>query len=225
MDSEVRILPPAFNNMIKKEKKILYLILIVSLLSFILILQNLSSFLLGNIDKQINSSVQQIQFPALVLLSKIVSNIFEPSFFILFFLVVIGILAYKKRKIEAVALLIFALLSFGLGQLIKIIVHRQRPLDALISEASFSFPSGHALMALVFFGALIYLFGHHVKSVKGKRLLTVLATLLILIISFSRIILNAHWFSDTLGSLALGTFLLTLFALIANRIGIFRKRS
>ena len=215
--------------MIKKEleineKRLLYLILIVSLLTFLLILQNINGLFFSSLDSNVNLSMQKMQTPFLIEISKIINYTFEPGVFVVYFLIVIGILFYKKRIMEATGLAIFTLISAGLLDLIKILVQRPRPFDSLIIETDPSFPSGHALMAVVFFGTLIYLFEHHVKSVRTKIWLTVLSVLIVIIIGASRIYLNIHWFSDVLASYALGTFLLISFVLIVHKVHLFRNR-
>ncbi len=207
------------------EKQVIYLISFVSLISFILILQSLSNSWLSNFDTKINLSIPEIRNNFFIEISKIIHYSFEPSIFIILFLVVICFLFYKKRKLEAISLTILTIITSIISQGIKILVHRPRPLNSLITETDFSFPSGHALMALVFFGTLVYLFEHHIKSRSAKRILIVLAALLVLLIGVSRLILNVHWFSDVLGSFALGIFLLCIYVLITNKISLFKKES
>jgi len=89
---------------------------------------------------------------------------------------------------------------------IKILVHRLRPEHALIPITKYSFPSGHATMAIIFFSILSYSIVEHIKN-KTKILLTSITLILILLIGFSRIYLGVHWFSDVLGGLILGLFI------------------
>ena len=109
-----------------------------------------------------------------------------------------------------------------MGELIKIVLQRTRPINALVIERTFSFPSGHALMAIIFFGILIYLFEHHIKEKRNKSLLTASAVILVILISLSRVYLGVHWFSDILASFALGTFLLVLYIIILSHTDIFK---
>lgn len=204
----------------KNEKSLLYLILVVSIFSFFLILISINSSPLSNLDNKINISMQKIQINSLVSLSKIINYVFEPTVFAVLLLAMVIFLFYKRRKVEAYALTAFTIVSIGLLELFKILVQRPRPIDALIFESDSAFPSGHALMALVFFGTLIYLFEHHIESLKAKRWVMILGIAIISIISFSRIYLNVHWFSDVIGSFALGIFLLTAFILVVHRIHI-----
>ena len=65
------------------------------------------------------------------------------------------------------------------------------------------FPSGHASIAIVFWGALAILF--------QKRWLSILSLFLMILIPFSRIYLGVHFLADVLGGVVLGALLLAVF--------------
>ncbi|MFD2161981.1 phosphatase PAP2 family protein [Paradesertivirga mongoliensis] len=106
--------------------------------------------------------------------------------------------------------------SWLVSSSIKIIVDRPRPTEDLVrivEEANRkSFPSGHVLFYVVFFGFLTLLM-YHLKSIpKTLRAVIGIASLfLIFSVPVSRIYLGAHWFTDVLGGFLLGiACLLTL---------------
>jgi membrane-associated phospholipid phosphatase len=208
----------------KKDRFVLNLILVVSLLVFFFILLNLNNSSFIDFDKGINSFMDSHHYSPLVFISKIISGIFEPVVFAILFLLIIIHLFYKKRKKEANALAFLTFITFAFLELIKLIVHRARPVNSLVTESTFSFPSGHALMAVVFFGMLLFLFEHHIHKKKTKILLTILDVLLILMIGISRIYLNIHWFSDVIASFALGSSLIVFYMLKINSTNIFKRR-
>jgi undecaprenyl-diphosphatase len=70
------------------------------------------------------------------------------------------------------------------------------PLDAF---SGFAFPSGHALMSAVAWGAVALFAIRHARTGSARHLTVVLYTALILSIGFSRIYLGAHWPNDVLG--------------------------
>ncbi|WP_426997765.1 LssY C-terminal domain-containing protein [Pseudarthrobacter sp. N5] len=132
---------------------------------------------------------------------------------VIFFLIVLGIASWRRRQWWLPVLLAAA---FGLetasSTVIKQLVARPRPDRSLglLTENSFSFPSGHTLTATVVGGLAAYLLCRTVKSYIG-RLMIVLATLAaVLLVGISRIYLGVHYPSDILGSLALGLFLLSV---------------
>ena len=107
-------------------------------------------------------------------------------------------------------LLLFAMAGDALlVGLLKIIVMSQRPLNGLIAEAGYSFPSGHAAGSAVFFGVLTYLIWKNWDSKKVKAFSGGLYVSITAIVGFDRIYLNVHWFSDVLGAVFLGAFWLT----------------
>ncbi|MDP3779513.1 MAG: LssY C-terminal domain-containing protein [bacterium] len=93
-----------------------------------------------------------------------------------------------------------------ISSLIKNLVERPRPpvTSALIIEKSFSFPSGHTLVAVAFYGFLAYTFYRLGGTKRAKTLSIILGGTAILAIAFSRLYLGIHWPSDILASLALG---------------------
>ena len=87
---------------------------------------------------------------------------------------------------------------------LKLTLGRARPTAIYDGVERFSFPSGHAASSIVLYGFLAVLIARgRLPSVKWAAALT--AVLLIGTVSFSRLYLGAHWMSDVLGSLTLGT--------------------
>ena len=85
------------------------------------------------------------------------------------------------------------LLMFAL----KHLFHRKRPLNPLLANAKgLSFPSGHAIMSVTFYGLIIYILSHEIKSPVLK--IPAIGTLITLmqVIGFSRIYLRVHYASD-----------------------------
>ncbi len=95
----------------------------------------------------------------------------------------------------------------------KHLVERKRPplSVALIQEDGFSFPSGHAFMAMAFYGLIGYFVFRRVRSKTFKVLVVLLFAFLIIIISFSRLYLGVHWPSDVLASLTAGLAWISVF--------------
>ncbi len=86
----------------------------------------------------------------------------------------------------------------------KVIVQRERPALAVYAEDSFSFPSGHATVAVVFYGFLAYLIWRTVVNRNIRLNALLLSAVLILTVGFSRLYLGVHYLSDVLGGYVLG---------------------
>jgi len=87
--------------------------------------------------------------------------------------------------------------------LIKIILQRSRPVDLYHGASEFSFPSGHAAMSLSLYGFLAVLLAHD-ASPRFRRIVLCATLSVLVLISFSRIYLGAHWMSDVLAGIAFG---------------------
>jgi membrane-associated phospholipid phosphatase len=111
------------------------------------------------------------------------------------------------------ALIILAALVDLLVVGIKIVVARPRPTDDLVAVyqriTSASFPSGHVVHYVVFFGALAYLVWRvRASAVPGwpwlRLAIVVASAALIVLIGPSRIYLGVHWPTDVLGGYLIG---------------------
>lgn len=206
-------------KIIKKENlKLYFLIGLASLIIFIYFLIDLHYHLaFFNLDAKLNFLASQIDNQVIINISKVITNLFDPLAFIILSLIITTYFIYKKRNREAISYIIITCVAFGLVNLIKILVHRIRPENALVSENTFSFPSSHAVMAVIFFGFLVYLIELHTKSKVKKEILSGLALLFVLVVGLTRIILSVHWFSDVLAGFMLGIFLLFSYIILLKK--------
>lgn len=88
---------------------------------------------------------------------------------------------------------------------LKFITARQRPdfLDG-ITAASPSFPSAHATVSMASYGTIGLTIADGVAQ--GRGLILAIAALLILTISFSRLLLSLHYLTDVLAGAIVGLF-------------------
>lgn len=121
----------------------------------------------------------------------------------------------RTREGFGVPCSVAALASTAINRIVKNIVLRARPdkLLHLIQQGGFSFPSGHAMTGLVFYGMLAYCLTVEARKNGAHAALFRAAAaaicLLIFLIGISRIYLGVHYPSDVLGGLLLGGALLT----------------
>ena len=97
---------------------------------------------------------------------------------------------------------------------LKKLVHVSRPLNPLIVATDFSFPSGHATLAVIFFGLLVYFFKDQIHSKISRRIFILVCVIATFAVCISRLYLNVHWLSDVLAGMALGVFWLTLYIVL-----------
>jgi membrane-associated phospholipid phosphatase len=138
---------------------------------------------------------------------------------------IVYFLFIKKHRWYSIKIPVIALSSLALMFLLKNLFGRHRPDIPLLREAQgLSFPSGHALMSVTFYGLLIYLVWHTVSRKWLKWLLISLLFLLILTIGFTRIYLRVHYPSDVFAGFAIGFLWLVISIWIMDRVEKFSKR-
>ena len=104
------------------------------------------------------------------------------------------------------------------NQVIKHIIRRPRPnVLRLVEESGYSFPSGHSMVSMAFYGIIIYLVYKNVTNKYLKWSLITLLSLLILSIGFSRIYVGVHYFTDVVGGFLLGLAYLIIYINIYNK--------
>lgn len=126
---------------------------------------------------------------------------------------VVVILALAGLRWEAVSTL-FAILSTGVGALVKLVVFRPRPSADLVyvfrQLPSSGFPSGHVVSTTAFCGFLVFLIYTLLKPSPGRTAMLIVLITLISLMGLSRIYLGQHWFSDVMGAYLFGSLWLVL---------------
>lgn len=116
--------------------------------------------------------------------------------------------ALLRRRMDYWLLGLVATVPGGMvvNVLMKLAFARARPVfeQPLVTLSTFSFPSGHASGATLFYGFLACLLVRHVASTGMRALIVAGAIAMVLAVSFSRIYLGAHYLTDVLAGMAEG---------------------
>ena len=140
---------------------------------------------------------------------KVITNLSSVIFIIVIATIAIIFIRNKRIKLLLASNLIGITI---INNLLKVIVARDRPnINRLVNENGYSFPSGHSITSMVFYGYLIYLIYRYVDNKNIKVSLIIFLSLLILMIGFSRIYLGVHYTSDVMGGFLLGVVYLIVF--------------
>ena len=195
--------------------KILYVVknykcFVVSLLALVIFIVILINVLNGNVsgfDATIYNAINALKCNFMTGFFKAITRFGDEE--ILITIAIICLIFIKNRKIGGI--IAINLVSVGLlNHILKEIVQRQRPPLELrmVEESSFSFPSGHAMASLAFYGLIIYFIS---KKAKNKNIACISLSLLIFLVGISRIYLGVHYASDVLAGFLISIVYLTLY--------------
>ena len=121
-------------------------------------------------------------------------------------------LLWKRRHFWVAAVISAVFGGMALNKLLKYIFHRSRPHfdDPLLSLTSYSFPSGHAMLATVLYGVIAAYLCSVFKSWRWRAVIGLAALGLVLLVAFSRVYLGAHYPTDVVAAMAEGMAWLSL---------------
>lgn len=185
-------------------KKFLYLFVFLFFVDFIMVITGFSS----NFDNAISLFFSVHNNVIFTNIFKAISFICSPKFMIVLN-VLLFIFIIVKKKYKLFIIVLSSISSVIINNLVKIIVRRERP-DYLrmVMEKSYSFPSGHAMISVLFFGSIIYLVNKY--NLKYKKLITFSLSTFVLLVGISRIYLGVHYLTDVVGGYLLGFIVLFL---------------
>lgn len=118
----------------------------------------------------------------------------------------------RRERYWLAALLLSVPVGMLLNVLLKYLFQRPRPQfdEPLLTLATYSFPSGHASGAMLFYGFLVAYLVRSTHNRRGWALAAALAGLMVLLVAASRVYLGAHYLSDVLAAIAEGCLWLTI---------------
>lgn len=189
----------------KKEIIIISIISILFIILSILVVTNKTS----KFDALIHTYILKIRTNNLTKILTLITNLAGASF--LLALTVLLIIFMKNKRIP---LYMFFNLTFAFitNEIAKNIFLRTRPIGInLIEETGLSFPSGHSMVSLSFYGFIIFILFKKMKNKKLKNILNIILGILIITIGFSRIYLGVHYFTDIIGGFLLAIIYLNIY--------------
>ena len=179
-------------EIVKNNKR--WIIAAICMVVFLIILEDVLDNEIVNFDKAVYSFVISTK-------SDIVTSFFKNVTFWgsavpLISICIVSFIVLKNKKIAALILANLTI-SAALNLLLKNVIRRDRPIGyRLIEESGFSFPSGHSMASMAFYGLIIYFVIRFVKNRALKIFLSIMLSLLIILIGMSRIYLGVHYPSD-----------------------------
>ena len=192
---------------------------------FIELTEFLKSDVLANYDTAVTNFFIDFRSPAITTVFTFITNFGDTlGYVIMFSLSAIFFYWILKSWKYVAQIALVMILALGSNLLLKKTIDRARPVsEHLVEVETLSFPSGHATMAMAFYGFIIYLiFSLPINKFIKFFLITIFA-FLILGIGLSRIYLGVHYPSDVFGGFIAGFIWVVFCVMIFNLIKIFRR--
>ena len=195
-------------NKIKNSKR--YILLFICLILFSIILINVLSGNIQNFDFNIYKLISSIKSNVMDIFFRGITRFGDEEVLIL--IAVACLVFIKNRKIGASIAINLA--SIGLiNHILKEVIQRPRPPIEfrMVEESSFSFPSGHAMASMAFYGLIVYYIYNYIKNKTIKNIICATLSVLIFLVGISRIYLGVHYASDVLAGFLFSIVYLILY--------------
>lgn len=180
---------------------------IVALTCFLAIAVIYSSGYFDSINQVTNLYAASIQTEMLTDAAILISRCFDTIILLGLTLLLGGLLLYKKDTQQGMLLIGAMGINVFLLLICKTVVISPRPLNALVVENDYSFPSGHVTSTIIFVGMLSY-FAWQKRNTITKLCLVFFGSALVGIVAFDRVYLNVHWLSDVIAAPFIAVFII-----------------
>ena len=188
------------------------LIFSICLIIFVILARLLLADKVSGFDNKVYNLVIKMKCDPVTFIFKVITT-FCSIWFVALLTILIMIFGKDKKKAYYIALNL--LLCFLLNQGLKILFARERPTGInMLDLSTYSFPSGHSMISVAFYGFIGYLFLHSKRDKKIRIFVIISAMILTLLIGISRIYLGVHYASDVLAGFVLSLAYLILFVSI-----------
>ena len=169
--------------------------------------------LLQTVDDAVWEWVVSAEQPVLVWLAELL-DLVGSTVVMAIVTAIIGLTLWiRDRRLRAVTLVLAMATAQLTNVVLKYAYQRPRPPMPLISESTWSFPSGHSVMA----GALVAVIVYVVPAGEStRRTWLVAGSIYVAAMAFSRVYLRVHWLSDVTAGVAEGVAVATLVVLLAG---------
>lgn len=177
-------------------------ILLVSFLVLTLAVKSQSD-MISYLDNITSAFFQSTRNPDLTNLMTIISTVVSPLTTSLIALVILGYQYFLNQRIAVWLFMLF----FGtnaLALLLKDIIARHRPMNQLVFDSGYSFPSGHTISTFLLMILVLVVARQRLRRVLSQVVFVIFALVILASVIFSRLYLENHFLTDILGSLLLG---------------------
>lgn len=188
-----------------------FIYLVIAILTAWLASEFRESHIFARTDSLIAQYFLSMRSDFLTMIMKSVTFLGDAKFVIATLAVILFFLTLVKKYVYSTALVLATVGVFITSLLFKDIFSRPRPQGhQLVIENGFSFPSGHAIIAIALYGMLAYFLIKYFKNKYAKIAAGIIGFTVIAAIGVSRVYLGVHWPSDVIGSYIFGGFWLAI---------------
>ncbi|MDO6473278.1 phosphatase PAP2 family protein [Maribacter sp. 1_MG-2023] len=205
--------------------KIAFVIVVGGINLFVELTEILKTETPATYDTAITDYVISYRRPGLTSYFKFMTNVGDVYGYLIVLgvFLLISLLVFKCWKYVVQATLILALATIS-NMVLKRFIDRARPgIEHLISVETLSYPSGHAMSAMAFYGFLIFLVTKFNIQKVMKYVLMITLITIILSIGISRVYLEVHFPSDIAGGFIAGFIWVVFCVLVFDLIELFKK--
>ncbi len=168
------------------------------------------------VDNLLKTWINEISSPALDVFFRAITHLGSPAAFILLAFMGLVFLCIKGHIKQGIILDVGLIAGWAAMNFIKVLVGRERPSGEQLTLASgMSFPSGHAMLSVVFYGFIAYLLLLKMPTISA-RIMAYALVVLVGLIGFSRIYLNVHYASDVAAGFVFGAVILAIMIRISR---------
>lgn len=202
------------------------LLFIIAMNAFVELTDELAENELHGVDQSVTSFIVSFRKPWLTEYLTFITHLGDRNAYVIFTVLLAAYYFIKKRSwkfiIQTALVLILASLS---SMVLKRVINRARPtLEHLVTVNTLSYPSGHSMSAMAFYGFLVYLCLRYNMRRGVRYVFIALLVLVIVSIGVSRIYLGVHYPSDVAAGFIGGLIWVTFCAIVFTIIDLLRRR-
>lgn len=199
---------------------------IVALNGFVELTDDLAENDLKEFDNQVTSIIVSFRSDALTVYFRVATDLGDRYAYVILTVMLAGYYLIRHRSWKFVLQTSLVLILASLSNIVlKRVINRSRPaLEHLVTVNTLSYPSGHAMSAMAFYGFLIFLSLRYKMSRWVRYTLVTLLVLIILSVGISRIYLGVHYPSDVAAGFIGGLIWVAFCAVVFSLIDLLRKR-
>jgi membrane-associated phospholipid phosphatase len=202
------------------------IVFIVVMNVFVELTDELAENELGPFDRFVTDLVMSFRSPALTTFFRYVTELGDVYAYIVISVLIATYFFVRHRSWRFIlqTMLVMALSTLS-NVVLKKFINRERPAqEHLVTIDTLSYPSGHSMSAMAFYGFLIYLSFQWKMPRVVRAVLVVLLVTVILSIGTSRIYLGVHFPSDVAAGYTGGLIWITFCIVVFNVTDMLRQR-